>query len=255
MKRPRQAACAGFTLLELTVTLAILGVVLSIVYGVFSQTLAGKERAERAGENAAAARAALMTITRDLTSLRPMTGSTGTSSQPNATPSPGAATGPVPIQRGLFLGRVRSEGGIPLDDLAFTAILRRPTAVTFAATDLGIVHYFVAAAPDSRRRALYRETVFSLTGGAFDPDKPGAENAALLLPGVSEFDLRYFDGKDWVREWNSTDARNFAPAPLGVEVILTVTDDSDESETYETAIDLPMVRAAQTPRVGGEPRR
>ncbi|HUE38679.1 MAG TPA: prepilin-type N-terminal cleavage/methylation domain-containing protein [Candidatus Binatia bacterium] len=48
----RRTATCGFTLLEITVTLAILGVVFSIVYGVFSQTVAGKELAERRGDEA-----------------------------------------------------------------------------------------------------------------------------------------------------------------------------------------------------------
>ena len=56
----------GFTLLEVTVTLGILSIVLAIVYGVFSQTIEGKELAERRADESAGARGALARITRDL---------------------------------------------------------------------------------------------------------------------------------------------------------------------------------------------
>ena len=247
----------GFTLLEITVTLAILGVVLSIVYGVFSQTIAGKELAERRGDESSSARAALARIAADLQNARPQTVATPGPPAPPAgttpTPTPSGPTTYVP-DRGLFLGRVRTENGVPLDDVAFTTWVRRPTATTFAAIDFGIVHYFVArVAPESERLGLYRETIFSLAGDSFDPDKVNPANSTLVFTGVSEFDLRYFDGQDWIQEWDSTDSRNFAPAPLAVEVTLSVTNAQGETETYETAIDLPLVRYLKRPQVAGRP--
>ena len=46
------------------------------------------------------------------------------------------------------------------------------------------------------------------------PDKADPANSTLVLPGVTELDLRFFDGQDWIQEWDSNDSRNFAPAPL-----------------------------------------
>jgi hypothetical protein len=156
--------------------------------------------------------------------------------------------------RGLFLGRVRVENGVPLDDVAFTTWLRRPTAITFAATDFGIVHYFVAPlAPESERLGLYRETIYALAGDSFDPDQANPANSTLVLAGVSGFDLRFFDGRDWIQEWDSIDARKFAPAPLAVEVTLGVTNAQGETETYETAIDIPLMRYLQGPRFAARP--
>src|SRR5262245_66664730 len=66
----RRKPSSGFTLLEITVTLAILGVVLSIVYGVFAQTIAAKELAERRGDESAGARSALTRMTQDLQNAR-----------------------------------------------------------------------------------------------------------------------------------------------------------------------------------------
>ena len=245
----------GFTLLEIMVTLAILGIVLSIVYGVFSQTIAGKELAERRGDEAASARAALARIAQDLQNARPLSVPAAAPTPPPAagttpTPTPRGPTTYVP-DRGLFFGRVRTENGVRLDDIAFTTWLRRPTAVTFSAIDFGIVHYYVAPlAPESESLGLYRETVYSLTGDSFDPNQANPANSTLVLTGVSRFDLRFFDGQDWIEEWDSTDSRNFARAPLAVEMTLGVTNEQGESETYETAVDVPLVRYLQRRLVG-----
>ena len=254
------SAAAGFTLLEIMVAMAILGVVFSVVYGVFSQTVAGKELAERRADEAAGARAALTRIARDLESARPVTSANAAAPQPTpgagptASQTPGESGATFPPQRGLFLGRARSEGGVPLDDLAFTTILRRPTAVTFAASDLGIVHYFVAPpSSESSVLGLYRETLYALSGDSFDPDTVNPGAATLVLAGVTGLDFRFFDGKDWVEEWDSGDLRNFAPAPLAVEIGLAVANEAGEAERYATAIDLPMARTLRNPQLARQP--
>ncbi|MET0152060.1 MAG: type II secretion system protein GspJ [Candidatus Binatia bacterium] len=243
----------GFTLLEITVTLGILSIVLAIVYGVFSQTIGSKELAERRADEDAGARGALARIARDLESARPVT-----SMVPAAPPA--AAAGPTPStrstfipERGLFLARVRTEGGVALDDLAFTTFLRRPTATAFAASDLGIVHYFVGAFSPQSGLALYRETVLSLTGDNFDPDQPNAAASTMILPGVTELDFRFFDGSDWVDGWDSTDSRNFAPAPRAVEIAIGIVDREGNAERYVTSVDLPIVRTLKNPKLVGRP--
>ena len=238
----------GFTLLEITITLAIFGVVMSIVFGVFSQTIAGKEHAEARAEELASARAVLSRIANDLTNVRIAPAPRPVSAAaPQPTPTPSGAL--IRPEQGLFLSRVRTDRGVAIDDLAVSASLRRPTALTYAATDLGIVRYFVdTSADDPSQHGLYRETVFSLAGEMFDPDKPNEGGTMLLLPGVVGFDLRFFDGKEWVDGWDSTDSRNFGPAPFAVQMSLTVIDARGGSETYQTAIDLPTIRTVRNPQ-------
>ena len=243
----------GFTLLEVTVTLGILSIVLAIVYGVFSQTIEGKELAERRADESAGARGALARITRDLENARPVTVSS--SSEPQRTPGRTTTTQSIfPPQRGLFLARVHAERGSALDDLAFTTFLRRPTATTFAASDLGIVHYFVdAIEPRSPVLALYRETVFSLSGDLFDPDKPNPAASTIVLEGVTELDFRFFDGTDWLDSWDSSDSRKYAAAPLAVEIALSTLDRDGKAERYVTSVDVPMSRSLKSPQVVGRP--
>lgn len=243
----------GFTLLEIAITMTILGIVLTIVYGVFAQTVAGKELAESRAEETAGARSAIMRIARDLESARPAPGSSappaGTPA-PSATPTPNARAGAFDPRRGIFLGRLRSEQGVLLDDLAFTTLLRRPTAATFAGIDLGIVHYFLAPpADDSTTLSLYRETIFALAGGRFDPDTPDLGSSTRILDGVTGLAFRFYDGDEWLQEWDSTDARNYATAPLAVEITLTVANDQGLTERYMTAVDVALARPMKSPPV------
>jgi len=55
-------------------------------------------------------------------------------------------------------------------------------------------------------------------------------------------------------ELDSTDSRNFGPAPFAVGIRLTVMDERGQSETYQTAVDLPTIRTLRNPQTAA-PRR
>lgn len=228
----------GFTLLEITVTLAILGIVLIIVYGVFTRTLAGKEYAEGRADGTAAVRGTFARLERDLQNTIARV-----AASPPPTPRPGAAPAPAP-QGSLFLSRNHVDGSIPYDDIAFSAFVRRPAALALSAADTAIVNYFVVPDPaDPGRRALLREVVFSLSGQSFDPDAPNPASTSMILDGISSLEFRFFDGRDWIEEWDSTDLRNYAPLPQAVEISLGTWSQKGEAETFRIAVDIPMARA------------
>ncbi|MEA2626238.1 MAG: hypothetical protein QOD06_2283 [Candidatus Binatota bacterium] len=241
----------GFTLLEITITLAILGVVLVVVYGVFAQTLASKEHVETKVELSSTARVVLDRIIRDLEGavgrleLRPAAVA-ASSAAPPPTPTPAApgAAGVVPPQSApelLFVARDHTEGSVPFDELAFSAFVPRATGRGTAATDLATIHYFVVPNEEHpASRALYREAQSSLAGVAFDAERPDPGQTALLLDHIAGLRFRFFDGKEWVEEWDSNDGRRYAKMPLGVEITLLVWSDDEQVESYHTAVDLPM---------------
>lgn len=234
----------GFTLLEIVVTLAVLAIVLTITYGVFARTLSQKERTEAASFETATARAVIHRILRDLEAVEP-----GSATAARRTPTPSRQGTIEASEQYLFLSRNRSEQGVPFDDLAFSATLRKPTAGTLSSSDLGVVRYFVE--PDPRAPSnlvLWRETVLSLSGELFDPDAPLPERSIRIVDGLAGLQFRFHDGNEWVEEWDSSDTRSYAPVPHAVEVALALRDEEGVAATYRSAIDLPIARHARPVR-------
>lgn len=232
----------GFTLLEILLAVGLLGILILAVYGVFSRTLEAKEHAETVAAVSASARSVLARIARDLLAVAPRPASTLPVPTPTPTPRGGL---PEAVQQYLFVSRNRGGSGAVADDLAFSAWLPRPASPGRTATDLAVVHYFLASDPaNPNRRALFREALPSLSGKIFDPERPDPASTVRLLDGVAGIEFRFYDGRQWVEQWDSTDPRNFAPAPQAVEVSLAVLDERGEPEIFRTAVDLPIVRAA-----------
>lgn len=235
----------GFTLLEITVTLAILGVVLLIVYGVFSRTLEAKERVESRVDAMAAARATFQRMQRDLHGM--------VYRIPTPQQQPGQVNANVtPPPEPLFLSRDRTEGGVPFDGLAFTAMLARPVTPTLSATDVATVRYTVL--PDPSRPgtlALFRETAFTLSGNEFDRDQPNPQRTVLVLDDVEGLQFRFYDGREWIEEWDSKDPEMRGPAPQAVEISLLLSTGPSQPDVFRTTVDLPMVPRVQD--VAGRP--
>jgi general secretion pathway protein J len=238
-----RGAAAGFTLLEIMLAVGLLGVVIAIVYGVFARTLAAKEHTEARAAETATARSILNRIERDLLAALP-----GKSSPvPRPSPTPGVGL-PKAVEQYLFVSRNRTDGGAPFDELSFSALVRRPAGIALSAADLAVIRYFVEADPaNPERKVLFRETTYSLSGAIFDPENPNPDSTVRLLDGIAALEFRFFDGREWVQEWDSEDRRNFGPAPQAVEISLALRSDRNEPEVFRTAVDLPIVRAAPLP--------
>ncbi|MGH7822056.1 MAG: type II secretion system protein GspJ [Candidatus Binatia bacterium] len=231
---------SGFTLLEIMISIAILSIVIVIVYGVFARTLTAKEYAEARSAETGTARAILNRIVRDLAT----TVMRASSALPQPTPSQDRDEAlPKAVQQILFRSQNVVDGGVPFDDLAFSAIVRRPSASGVSSSDLAVIRYFVERDPaNPQRHALFRETVFSLSGQVFDPEEPDPAGTVRLLDGVAGLEFRFYNGREWIQEWDSGDARNYGPAPLAVEIALAVWNAAGEPELFHTAIDLPVAR-------------
>ncbi|MGH7859927.1 MAG: type II secretion system protein GspJ, partial [Candidatus Binatia bacterium] len=228
------------------ISIAILAVVIAVVYGVFARTLSAKEYAESRSAEGATARAILNRVIRDLQAVT----ARSSSRLPQPTPSPDRDRAlPQAVQQILFLSANHVESGVPFDDLAFSAIVRRPSAGPLSSSDLAVVRYFVEQDPaNPRRRALFRETIFSLSGQVFDLENPDPSSTVRLLDGIAGLDFRFFNGREWIQEWDSGDPRSYGPVPHAVEVALALWDAEGEAQVFRTAVDLPIARVA--PGVG-----
>lgn len=202
----------SFTLVELLVVMAILGVLVSTLYTSFkggtNSWKAGDARSQR-GQNA---RAALEIMSRDLKAAFTRASSTVLQFQGND----GSWT-----DTGVTPSVIRAADGV-----YFTAASNYPNAS--ADYDLEEVGYYLVTAA----RALYRleaDTINSdLTDGA------GTE----LAPHVIGVDLRYNDGTSWSSNGNYTKSSTL---PKAVEITLSV-EDEDQIETprdYKTIVYIP----------------
>ena len=262
---------AGFTLLEITVAIAVFGVLAAAAYGVFARVLDSKQRVEARADEAAVARTTLGRIVRDIraatlrSTARPRTPGGGVSAPVTAaapagtspTPVAGSATAATPG----FVSIDHTEGQVPFDEVAFTAIVRRPLSLAATASDMAIVHYFLR--PEERRLGrfiLYRESLSLLSGESFDIASPNPEWTAAIVGGVAGLRFRFFDGTEWIEEWSSVAGPHVGRAPLAVEMSLALEGSDGVVETYRTAVDLPSAQAmGSTPQVtagqAGDPSR
>lgn len=250
MRIPLRTATAGFTLLEVAVTVGVLGIVVMVAYGVFARVLEAKRITESRAEESAEARTFLGRLTSELRTASLGSRGRGT---------PGASGRPVPIgapsvtprtAEGAPVGFVsvdRTRASTPQDEIAFSTVVRRPVSLAARASDLGVVHYFLRPEEGRRDRSvLYRESVPSLSEESIDLASPSAEASHAMLRGVAGLRFQFFDGEEWIEEWNSNEGRLLGRLPLGVRIWVAIEGPDGEVESWHTAVDLPAARRTQT---------
>jgi prepilin-type N-terminal cleavage/methylation domain-containing protein len=193
---------AGVTLLELLVAVAILGVIAGLLYGTFSRTLIGRDRATVALERYAAGRAALDWLGRDLEG--------------------GFATGLFPSGGKRFFATSETEGPTldraPILDVTTTSS-RSTTPLTGPALPVDsknggdqvrvLYHLENPAQPDGEPRAssrTARDVGFDLVRYEHRPPlRSELDDAAraVVAHGVASIELRFFDGAAWHEDWDS----------------------------------------------------
>ncbi len=241
----------GFTLLEIAVAIGIFGVLAVVSYGVFARVLSAKQTVEARGDEAAMARTTLSRIVRDLraATVRPPSRGPLPSVPAPGTALPGTGVPPPIPAAGTtatpgFVSVDHTEAQIPFDEIAFTAVVRRPLSLAATASDLASVHYFLRAEEGRPGRfILYRESVSSLSGETIDLASPDPNATSAIIGSVAGLRFRFFDGEEWVEEWSSIAGPHAGKVPLGVEMILALEGSDGVVETYHTAVDLPAAQA------------
>lgn len=206
----------GFTLLEVLVASAILGIVLAALYGVFSQTLLSRSMAEERAEQARTARIALLRINEDLQSALP------------------------PTNREIhFLGKTRPTQKFPEDTLSFVTLTRAAVTTRTPEGDLSEIAYAVEPDPsDITQKRLVRRVRFTLS-----PPNETADEAAPLLFHVHGLRFRFFDGRQWQEEWRPEHAQS--QLPQAVETTVYVADSQGKILPFSTVMTLPLAAIKQ----------
>lgn len=208
MRRARGEA--GFTLLELLIAIAILGILFAAQVGPFQQTLASRDAAEQQIEATAAARTTLVRLAEELT---------------------GAI--PEDAEGGRF-ALVDRSFDYPSSDLRFaTTAARRMRGDRV--DPVSWVRYRVDQSPwDPRDRVLIKEQLPSVAA-------PGVEPAsAIILEGVHGFEVEALPGgnQPWTPSWTAEGSREKLPRALRLSIALA--DEGGRPDVYRITVTLPM---------------
>jgi general secretion pathway protein J len=207
-------ASSGFTLIEVTLALAILAFITTIMWGSFSQTATNKRAIEAAQDRMHTVRVALFRMAREIEM-------TYKSDNENV----GAIE-----RRTFFTGASKGD----VDELSFSTFAHQRLRGGLAEADTSVVTYFGERDPDDRRvlNLMRRET---RRLQAEDP-KTIAGEAYVLCPDVARVKFAYYDHKkkEWENDWSTLNASGNQYLPTHVRITLTVLDESGREVNYST---------------------
>jgi general secretion pathway protein J len=211
---------AGFTLVEVLVSVLILGFMGMLAYESLSQASAAKEENEAALDRYQAVRVAMTRMVRDL-------------SMAFLSKHKDPAMGPDK-QRTLFRG--------DRDKVAFTALSHVRLRRDAKESDQCELSYWVKRGPRTRGNALWRRESRRID------DKPAEGGPSMvLLDDVSRLELRFWDDKNctddcWKDRWDTTQLDGQPERlPPRIRIRLTVKDEYGDEVEYETEA-RPMIK-------------
>jgi len=209
---------AGFTLIEVTIAVAITAMMAMMTLGTFRQIDRAHEITRDQGDRYAAAQLALSRLAREL-SMAYLSEHYDTSSNRAPRERPTA-----------FLGKE--------DELLFTTFAHTRLARDARESDQEAVEYTVGSDPDNAgEQALFRRQKNRIDE---ELDRGGRKD--VVADHVTAFRLQYWDPRknDWVREWStrSTDHPNDLPTRVRVELEFKLPGDRTEKLSTEARIAL-----------------
>jgi len=242
--QPSDTAQRGFTLLEILVATAILGIVLTAVYGVLSRALYAKSHAEERADLYAAGRETVLKMADELEGALP----------------------PNPLGNIGFIG-VTGNDRVPTDAVQFDVVMRRMQSGAKGRGGRALVSYSLDALKDTPNLYALRRQEQLLTDPAVDDQSaddtgnaaadtpPPAASAAYLIDRVAGLRLRYLDPQtgEWSDSWDTTAVAPGQQGPPGlpgaIEITLFLADGQGGVHDFGTIVDLPLA-VLPTPRPG-----
>lgn len=226
----------GFTLLEILVATAILGLVMTTVYGTLSRTLLATKRAEERADLYASGREQVMRMADEIESALP------------------------PSRQVYFVGEHKG-GTPPTDVIGFHTIVRRSQGAEVRAGGLAFIAYSLDPDPGGTPGlfALRRhEELLAAPGdaaagdGEFSAERqedPAAPivSAVHLIDRVAGLRFDYVDPEsgEIVESWDTTvpgPDNRFRELPAAVRVTLFLADERGAIHDFGTIVDLPLAR-------------
>jgi len=213
MKPAGKRVVRGFTLIEIMVALAMLGMIVAAIYSSWMAMVRGADTGMRAAAEVQRSRMALRTLEDGLNSARAFSGS-------------------------INYYRFLAENGRKAT-LSFVAKLPQsfPRSGRFGSFDVRRLTFSVEPGPDSGRQLVLRQCPVLM-----DMDTDEQEHPVVLLRDVEDFEMAFWDTRagDWTDEWTQT---NQLPA----KVLITLRWGGDKlrshraSQEVNSIVNLPSV--------------
>jgi prepilin-type N-terminal cleavage/methylation domain-containing protein len=206
----------GFTLLELMLAVAILGLIVVMLAESFHAVAMSKLHAEGRLYSERSGRAILWQISNEIR---------------------GAVQTPLAPSRVLVLGAARYQGGSPVNTLTVSTLDpgHRRSLDGYGAEE--IVTYTAAPNPNHRGWFLLERSQYSGLGS-------GASQAPIIVAdNMLSLKLRYFDGERWGQVWNSENMSPGRQVPVAVSIDLSLAGPRGEPLAFSTQVTVPMAIA------------
>jgi prepilin-type N-terminal cleavage/methylation domain-containing protein len=229
---------AGFTLLEVLVSVAIMALIMLLVWSTQSQSLNSKERIEKRDLLYQYGRVALEKIANDI-SMAFLTKKPGTPSVPAegvAAPPIVAELVTVPRPITFFIGEDEGDR----DRLRLTSMSHLRLISGGKESDQAKIMYEVESSAEEQgvMNLMRTETPW------LDAETEVKGIALVLAENVRDFDLEYYDDRkeEWDKLWNTEIIDYTGRLPRAVRITLSLPDpdDDEKSITFRTIVLLPM---------------
>ncbi len=212
LKYPPLSGMIGFTLLEVVISVGILAVILAIVYNTFNSSMKALTAMETRGDAYAQARIVLNRMSEEIGSIY--------LSETN----PNTGTG--------LLGEDEDEGDLPFDSLHFTSLSHLRWIKDSKESELCEIGYYLEKDDETGESFLFRREDWNVDGNLEEGGRP-----LELAEGVDGINFRYYDGDEWVDDW---DSRIKGKLPQAIEVVLVMRDPRLKRITFSNIVPVAM---------------
>ncbi len=211
--------CAGFTLIEILVTVAILAVIFSIIFGTFFYTVNNAETQEERAAIYHRASFILNNISQNLASA--CVPFAGNYSEENN-------------DRKIFVGTKNSTGDTPADSLSLFTTNPRFASPSMAG-EIAYVSYEVTSTPSGEPGSFEDKnnplTLKCTVEPLFLKSTDEAGGGAQWEQNIRSLSIEYFDGSNWVTEWSYTDEKAL---PAAARATLELADSDGNTYSFST---------------------
>lgn len=208
----RSLGQAGFTLLELMISLGIVAIIFVLIYGTFKNVHQGSQQMEADAERYRMARMSLYYLTNDLSMF-----------YVSQNPDGGSRSSKKMVFRGENSERLQGSETFPNDAIEFSTVSHRRIGEVPASDQMVMRYalrdgYLIQEARFSNGRSLINELAGPMQGLSF-----------RYLPKNSA---------QWIEQWNASGANPEAPNAVEIEFIFK--DEDHPPRRFKTWVDLPM---------------